>query len=118
MSTSEIVNLLAQMAWKFAAPRGPTVDEMDDFKATIRAVLAPVVTEPVQLTPIIVQDTKDAERLDWMSHQGLDGLNFALVVDAPHDGKYRVDSFDGIYYGTTFRDAIDAAILDSKEGNS
>ena len=53
---------------------------------------------------------KDAERLDWLSHQDFDALCLCLVIDAPHSGEYYVcgdNNDDG--YGSTFREAIDAA---------
>ena len=53
---------------------------------------------------------KDAERLDWVSHQCLDDLCMTLVIDAPRDGEYYVHG-DGNQkgYGQTLREAIDAA---------
>jgi len=53
---------------------------------------------------------KDAERIDWLSHQDFDALCLSLVIDAPHCGEYYVcgdNNDDG--YGSTFREAIDAA---------
>lgn len=53
---------------------------------------------------------KDAERIDWLSHQDFDALCLSLVIDAPHCGEYYVcgdNNDEG--YGRTFREAIDAA---------
>lgn len=53
---------------------------------------------------------KDADRIDWLSHQDFDALCLSLVIDAPHCGEYYVcgdNNDDG--YGSTFREAIDAA---------
>ncbi len=53
---------------------------------------------------------KDAERIDWISRQYLDGLCLTLVVDADHDGEYYVAGDDNqTGYGPTLRAAIDAA---------
>lgn len=52
----------------------------------------------------------DAERIDWISRQYLDGLCLTLVVDADHDGEYYVAGDDNqTGYGPTLRAAIDAA---------
>lgn len=53
---------------------------------------------------------KDADRIDWLSHQDFDALCLSLVIDAPHCGEYYVcgdNNDEG--YGRTFREAIDAA---------
>ena len=54
---------------------------------------------------------KDAARINWISHQYLAGLSMSIVVDAPHDGEYRIlGDNDKPSYGKTFREAIDAAM--------
>lgn len=53
---------------------------------------------------------KDAERIDWLSHQDFDALCLGLAIDAAHCGEYYVCGDNNVEgYGGTFREAIDAA---------
>ena len=51
----------------------------------------------------------DADRVEWLSRQA--DIAWCVVVDRDHDGEYEIASDDGkLYYGDTFRSAIDEAM--------
>lgn len=51
----------------------------------------------------------DTIRLDWLSLQDLNDVNFRFAIDRPHDGEVSIDVGYGEVFGETLRDAIDTA---------
>lgn len=69
---------------------------------------------PAPAAPAPHPDTKDAERLDWLSRAGDVGIY--MLHDQPGDGDMVLDTDIGNGQGASLRAAIDAAIAASKGG--
>ena len=57
---------------------------------------------------LLIGDCQDSKRIDWIARNP--DFSCQIVVDRPHDGEYEVSDGDALYYGATFREALDEAM--------
>jgi hypothetical protein len=90
------------------------VDEMERVARAAARIAPPdeytrLLADRDQLAAEVEALRVDAELLDWIACQDLQDLCMGIVIDAPNDGQYYVQSDYKPGYGPTLRAAIDAA---------
>lgn len=82
-----------------------------------REEIASIITASVLIGRATVENEKtlenlrpDSKRYQWLRRHDLKYLSIKYVEGTKHDGEYCVDAGDGLFYGKTFDEAVDAAI--------